>query len=208
MSERRLERVLLALLLRLYPADFRADFQDQWRAFLRDQRLERRYRRRWSGGLRFWMDVIKDVLVSSVRMRRERHPPTPQHRGAGAGGTVLDSVGQDFRFALRTLRRRPVYAGVAVLTLGLGVGAATAMFSVVDGVLLTRTLYRDPGRLVSIWQRIEGRKGLTAAGEIRLKYDEYKAIRAQSTAFQNVAVYTGDWGESTLGGGPRPELWR
>jgi len=206
MSERRLERVLLALLLRLYPADFRADFQDQWRAFLRDQRLERRYRRRWSGGLRFWMDVIKDVLVSSVRMRRERHPPTPQHRGAGAGGTVLDSVGQDFRFALRTLRRRPVYAGVAVLTLGLGVGAATAMFSVVDGVLLTRTLYRDPGRLVSIWQRIEGRKGLTAAGEIRLKYDEYKAIRAQSTAFQNVAVYTGDWGESTLGGGPRPEL--
>jgi putative ABC transport system permease protein len=202
-----LERVLQAVLLRLYPADFRNAFQDQWRAFLEEQRREGRYGHGLAGGVRYWMDVIKDVVVSAVRVRLEMRPPPGQQRGAG-GGVVVESIVQDLRFAFRTLRRRPLYAGVAVLTLGLGVGAATAMFSVVDGVLLTHSIYRDPERLVAIWQRIEGREGegYTAAGEIRLKYDEYKDLRAQSTAFQDVAVYTGDWGESTLGGGSRPQL--
>lgn len=118
----------------------------------------------------------------------------------------MESIAQDLRFALRTLLRRRLYAGVAVLTLGLGVGAATAMFSVVDGVLLADVQYADPERLMTIWQRIEGREGDTYAGETRLMYSQYKALRAQTTAFQDVAVYTGDWGESTLGGGSRPEL--
>jgi len=204
MSGRWLERRLLAVLLRLYPADFRAVFHDELRTFLEEQRLERRYAPGLLGGLRFWADVVVDVVVSAVRVRRERR--SPRRRRETTGGRVMVSLLQDLRFAFRTLRRRPGYASVAVLTLGLGVGAATAMFSVVDGVLLSRRLYRNPERLVAIWQRLEGRAGFTAAAETRLKYDEYKALRKETTAFGNVAVYAGDWGESTLGGGARPEL--
>ena len=204
----RAENLILSLLLRLYPAEFRVEFQDQWRAFLEEQRLEGRYRERRFGRLRFWTDVIKDVLASSTRMWRERRLSRGNRRKKTQGSTIMESIIQDLRYAGRTLRRRPLYAGVAVLTLGLGIGAATAMFSVVDGVLMADVPYRDPARIMSIWQRMEGRAGYTDAGETRLMYSQYMALREMSTAFEDVAVYAADWGERTLGGGPRPELVR
>ena len=57
---------------------------------------------------------------------------------------------QDIRFAIRTLRRRPTFTAVAVLTVGLGIGATTAMFSVVDSVLLRPLPFRDAASLMSI----------------------------------------------------------
>jgi predicted permease len=113
---------------------------------------------------------------------------------------------QDLRFALRTLSRRPLFTAISILTLGLGIGAATAMFSVVDGVLLADSQYADPDRLMSIWQTIEGREGYTDAGETRLHYPQYRALKEESTAFEDVAIYAAAWGESTLSGGTRPEL--
>ncbi len=63
------------------------------------------------------------------------------------------SLGQDFRFALRKLQRSPVFTLVAILTLALGIGSTTAIFSIVDGVLLKPLPYRDSGRLVVVWER-------------------------------------------------------
>ena len=65
---------------------------------------------------------------------------------------MVTSVVQDVRFGLRTLARRPLFTTVSVLTLGLGIGAATAMFGVFDTVLLEPPPYRDPARLVTVWQ--------------------------------------------------------
>src|SRR5579862_8487518 len=61
---------------------------------------------------------------------------------------------QDLRYAGRTLRKSPGFAVTAILTLALGIGASTAVFTVVDSVLLQPLAYHDSGRLVALWERV------------------------------------------------------
>lgn len=65
---------------------------------------------------------------------------------------VLGSVFQDMRYGIRLLKRSPGFCAVVILTLGLGIGANTAIFSVVDGVLLRPLPYPQPDRLVRLWE--------------------------------------------------------
>lgn len=65
---------------------------------------------------------------------------------------MLDHFRSDLRSAFRRLRSSPGYAAVSIITLGLGIGASTAIFSAVDGVLLKSLPYRDPGSLVQMWE--------------------------------------------------------
>ena len=66
-------------------------------------------------------------------------------------GGLVDRTERDLMIAVRTLRRRPALTAVAVATFGLGIGANTAMFSVVDAVLLRPLPFAEPDRLVRIW---------------------------------------------------------
>jgi putative ABC transport system permease protein len=99
---------------------------------------------------------------------------------------LLDLI-QDLRFALRTWKQRPAFALMAVLTLALGTGAAVAVFSIVDGALLHRLPYRDPGRLVAVWDR-----GLHDKSLVKLfpSYADFDAIRRQATSFESVSAAT------------------
>ncbi|UCG85031.1 MAG: ABC transporter permease, partial [Gemmatimonadota bacterium] len=95
---------------------------------------------------------------------------------------------------MRTLRRRPLYATVAIVTLGLGIGAATAMFSVVDGVLLKPLPYDEPGRLVTIWQTMPDAKGRPGNEGLRwdrytLTYQQYRDLLGNSTLYEGLAAY-------------------
>jgi putative ABC transport system permease protein len=96
----------------------------------------------------------------------------------------LETLVQDVRFAIRTFRRRPGFALSALTVLAFGIGSSTAIFSVVNGVLLTPLPYRDPGRLVRIFGTWEhgAREGISP-----LDFVDY---RDRNTAFENVAAVT------------------
>ena len=68
------------------------------------------------------------------------------------GISVLEDLGRDTRFAVRRLRRNPRYAALIILTIALGIGAATAVFSAVDGVLFKPLALKEPEAIVTIWQ--------------------------------------------------------
>ena len=69
----------------------------------------------------------------------------------GRHGAWLDAAGRDVRYGLRQVRRNPAFSAIAIATLALGIGGITAMFSVVDAVLIRPLPYTDADRLVMIW---------------------------------------------------------
>lgn len=107
----------------------------------------------------------------------------------------MDTIALDIRFALRSLRRRPLFAGVAIATIALSIGAATAIFSVVDGVLFRSLPYHDSGKLVAVWQTdtIRKKSALLSAywDRVPLDYTDFMNWRAEQTAFAGVGVWSG-----------------
>jgi len=97
----------------------------------------------------------------------------------------MHSVWQDIKFAGRMLRKNPGFTAVAVLTLGLGIGANTAIFSVINAVLLKPLPYQDAGRLV----QISASDLQTKANGIAVSFAKYEQVRAQSQTFESIAGY-------------------
>jgi putative ABC transport system permease protein len=112
------------------------------------------------------------------------------------GLPILDAVFQDIRFGARQMRKNPGFAAVAVVTLALGIGANTAIFSVVDAVLLRPLAYPDSGQLVWLCERGPNWSG----GSI--SYPNFTDWRNQQSVFENFGVYSGN--NFTLTGAGEP----
>ncbi|HEX5474156.1 MAG TPA: ABC transporter permease [Vicinamibacterales bacterium] len=106
---------------------------------------------------------------------------------------------QDLTYALRAMRRRPLTAALAVLTLALGIGGATTVFSVVEAVILRPLPFRTPDRLVRIWE-------LTRDGD-RFSFSEpdYLDVRARTRVLQSIAAYRDVSATAVLSGNGTPE---
>jgi len=107
---------------------------------------------------------------------------------------ALESILADLRFALRRLRRSPGFAVTVVLTLAIGVGANTAVFSVIDSVLIRPLPYPDPQQLVGLRLNAPGAPGLAEfRSELRMSASMYLTFAAHNRTFQSVGV----WGPGT-----------
>src|SRR5437016_6788184 len=111
----------------------------------------------------------------------------------------IENFLQDVRYGLRQLRRNPGFTIVVLLTLALGIGANTAIFSVVNAVVLRPLPFRDANRLVTVWGNLQ-RPGVE---EIPGSAGEYVDFRDQNHAFETIAAY--DTLGFNLTGGSEPE---
>ncbi len=132
------------------------------------------------------------ALQSNLR-RLERVPRAPALvLGQPTGGGPLQGLGSDLRFALLSLRKRPGFTAAAVLTLALGIGANTAIFSLVNAVLLQRLPVRESERLVHV----------SFDGGGILSYPEYADLRDHQRSCEGLAAFGGIQVSLTRGGEP------
>ena len=123
--------VVYRALLRCYPAPFRQEYGQQMQLLFADQ-LEHAGRR---GGRQAQAILWARAVVDALKVAPAEHWHVLQH---------------DLRYALRTMAARPGFAATALLTLALGIGANTAMFSLLDAVLLRPLPFANPDRIVRL----------------------------------------------------------
>lgn len=159
-------------LLRIYPQDFRDEFGGEMTQLYRDRRRDESW---WSLWRSLLLDLIRTAPTEHVAMLR-----------------------QDLRHAWRGLVRTPVVTATAILTLAIGVGASTAVFSVVHAVLLRPLPYAEPDTLVEFFE-----SHLTSGvAAMRVSALNYLSWAERGTSFEAIAAFGSTAATLTDGGDP------
>src|SRR5262247_3050539 len=173
---------LIALIGVIVPRRLRADWRQEWEAELlyRETLLAEWDNLNWKTKLDLLWHSL-GAFMDALWLQQRRWE---------------DEMFQDLRYGMRMLRKSPGFTLVAVITLALGIGANTAIFSVVNAVLLRSLPYREPDRLVmlSYYRAREGAR--FAAGS------HYLDWRDQAKAFEQIAAYYFDTADLTGSGEP------
>jgi len=155
---------LYRALLRLFPFDFRSEFETEMEQTFREQRQSRKGA---LGLFALWWETIAGIFTT-------------------APAEHLSMLGQDTRYALRMMRKNLGFTTVAILTLALGIGVNTAIVSVIDAVLLKPLPYQQGDRLVMLHKRAE-KAGLNVGYAV----PEINDYRQQSGSLSELVEYHG-----------------
>ena len=155
------------------------------------QHLEDRYQELVSGGATD-DDARRDVLMelkyenglAQGQLGMVREAPQGPAAPGNSGHNFFASFWQDLRYALRQFQRNPGFALVAIITLALGIGATTAIFSVIDNVLLEPFPYKDAEHI--LYPRVHGATEGPDEGRQGFSADEYLELVNQNHSFESV----------------------
>ena len=139
--------------------------------------------------MRFHLEMKAAETGHTAARRQFGNTTLLQEDSRGAWGWAgIEAWAADVKYAVRALRKNPGFALVAVLTMALGIGASTAVFSVVHAVLLRPLPFRDPSRVTMVWETREQR------GEDRapVSYENFRDWKEQSQSFDHMGVFVGD----------------
>lgn len=181
----RLTQFVVRLLLLLYPRRFR----HRHGAELRRIYVERARRRPLRALLAAVLETLRDAPGAHLDQRRRR-------RHAFASREAILPTSLELRQTVRSLIRRPAFSLVVILVLALGIGANTAIFSLVRGVMLSPLPFPEPDRLVRIWGTYEGR--LSTGGT--LSYPDILDMADRCRSLDGVAAYD-EWTTTVTGDG-------
>lgn len=145
--------------------------------------------------IRSYVDAVSDEKIASGLSPEEARRRTLAESGGmeqikqavrnGRAGTLAESLGQDIRFGIRQLRRNPAFTWTAVITLGLAIGATTAIFSAVYALLLRPLPYRGPNRLIYVFQTWPKRDW----SPIPMMSQDFVAAQSTLKSFQSLAGF-------------------
>jgi len=156
---------LFRRLLKLFPAHFRGDFGDEMADVFREQ-----HRDALRGGpmalVRLWCDTLRGIVTTAPR----------EH---------VDLLRADVRYALRNLRRSPGFTAVAVIALAVGIGANSAVFTIVNGVLLRALPYKDPDQLVAIFEKVPG----APVDKFDFSAPDFEIVRDAAQSYSGMFAY-------------------
>ncbi|HVS13732.1 MAG TPA: ABC transporter permease [Thermoanaerobaculia bacterium] len=207
------ERLVRAGLAWLQPAD-RERFGDELALCYRERRREAVTR-----GAAAVLGLLASELLGLARLALGRRWPsrwarrTARHLGLGPPRPVRATMRHllaDLRFSVRAFARRPAMTLLAALSLALGVGASTAMFSVVDTVLVRPLPFPEPERLVSVYPTTPSLEGHPTLGGMAdratFSLPEVWTVREQQSSFEHLGAYL--WSSTTLSSdGPAERLF-
>lgn len=152
---------LYQLLLYLLPKSFRLEYGGEMAAIFSDRHADEQ-----AAHMRLWAESVTDVLATAVREHKR----------------ILSF---DLNFAARSLRRSPAYAALVIITIALGIGANTAIFTVVDHTLLRPLPFKAPDSLVKVWEKAPMR----GYGQVQPTPANYLDWKRQAQSFEAMAAY-------------------
>ncbi len=178
-------------LLRLYPAGFRDEYGDAMVEFFRDRLAEMRSRHGAAGVAATWGNVLTDALreaplarADATRRALQQLMSPPPHAAIAARRKdwMFHSIMQDVSLGLRNMARSPWHSSLVILTLALGLGANTAIYSVVDHTLLRPLPFHDPDALLQIRMQPPYES---------VSEPEFADVRRDARTLSGVAAYAG-----------------
>ena len=130
--------------------------------------------------------MSRQEALRAVRLERGSLEVAKEVVRSAGWESFVETCWQDLRFGFRTLRKNPGFTYIAVLTLAVAIGANTAVFSIVDAVLLRALPYKNAERLVAVWCSEIGQPGT----KIFASHSDFEEFRAHSHSFDGLAALT------------------